>query len=79
MDNLVNVGLVERGFRAVYGAFGTAGRYERRAFDFRLLIELAAVDGTVLPARLRRGNQRAGPSTPTWSRRRLQPRSSSTT
>jgi hypothetical protein len=31
----------------VYGAFGATGGYERRTFDFKLLIELAAGDGTV--------------------------------
>jgi hypothetical protein len=47
LDNLINVGTLERGFRSVYGAFGATGGYERRAFDFKLLIELASGDGTV--------------------------------
>jgi hypothetical protein len=47
LDNLVNVGTTDRGFRAVYGGFSAAGGYERRAFDFKLLIELAAEDGTI--------------------------------
>lgn len=47
LDNLINVGSTDRGFRAVYGAFGVTGSYERRAFDFKLLIELAAEDGGV--------------------------------
>lgn len=47
LDNLINVGSVDRGFRAVYGTFGAAGGYERRAFDFKLLVELAGPDGEV--------------------------------
>lgn len=47
LDNLINVGSVDRGFRAWYGTFGVAGAYERRAFDFKLLIELAGPDGEV--------------------------------
>jgi hypothetical protein len=47
LDNLINVGTTNRGFRAVYGAFGVTGAYERRAFDFKLLVELAAEDGSV--------------------------------
>jgi hypothetical protein len=47
LDNLINVGAMDRGFRAVYGAFGASGGYERRGFDFKLLVELAAEDGTV--------------------------------
>lgn len=47
LDNLINVGSTVRGFRAVYGGFGITGGYERRAFDFKLLVELAAEDGSV--------------------------------
>lgn len=47
LDNLINVGSVDRGFRAVYGTFDGAGDYQRRTFDFKLLIELAAPDGSV--------------------------------
>lgn len=47
LDNLINVGSVDRGFRSVYGTFGSSGEYERRRFDFKLLIELAAGDGSV--------------------------------
>ncbi len=47
LDNLINVGTVERGFRRVYGTVGADGGYQRRAFDFKLLIELAAPDGEV--------------------------------
>ncbi|MGH3949172.1 MAG: hypothetical protein ACRDSE_08620, partial [Pseudonocardiaceae bacterium] len=47
LDNLINVGSVERGFRRVYGAVGRNGEYQRRAFDFTLLIELAGPDGDV--------------------------------
>lgn len=47
LDNLINVGTTDRGFRAVYGAFGHAGAYERRGFDFKLLIEFADPNGEV--------------------------------
>lgn len=47
VDNLINVGSSDRGFRALYGIFGVSGSYERRVFDFRLLIELAGPDGGV--------------------------------
>lgn len=47
LDNLINVGTVDRGFRRVYGAVGPGGEYQRRAFDFKLLIELAAPNGDV--------------------------------
>jgi hypothetical protein len=47
LDNLINVGTTDRGFRRVYGAVGAGGGYQRRAFDFKLLVELAAPDGEV--------------------------------
>jgi hypothetical protein len=47
LENLVNVGSVDRGFRAVYGTLGVDGRYRRRTFDFKLLLELVAADGGV--------------------------------
>jgi hypothetical protein len=47
LDNLINVGTTDRGFRAVYGAFGHAGTYERRGFDFTLLVEFADPNGEV--------------------------------
>jgi hypothetical protein len=47
LDNLINVGSTDRGFRALYGTFGIAGEYQRRVFDFRLLIELVAPDGGI--------------------------------
>jgi hypothetical protein len=47
LDNLINVGSVDRGFRAPYGTFDSDGKYERRAFDFKLLVELAGTDGEV--------------------------------
>ena len=31
-DNLINVGSTDRGFRALYGTFGTSGEYQRRVF-----------------------------------------------
>lgn len=47
LDNLINVGSTDRGFHAVYGTFGETGAYERRGFDFKLLVELAGPDGEV--------------------------------
>ena len=47
LDNLINVGTTDRGFRRVYGSLDAAGNYRRRAFDFKLLVELAAPDGEV--------------------------------
>ncbi|MBN6040777.1 hypothetical protein [Amycolatopsis sp. 195334CR] len=47
LDNLINVGTTDRGFRRVYGSVGSDGAYQRRAFDFKLLVELAAPDGEV--------------------------------
>ncbi|QWF84381.1 hypothetical protein [Amycolatopsis sp. CA-230715] len=47
LDNLINVGTADRGFRRVYGSVDDRGRYARRAFDFKLLVELAAPDGEV--------------------------------
>ncbi|HKS46755.1 MAG TPA: hypothetical protein VJT49_16910 [Amycolatopsis sp.] len=47
LDNLINVGTADRGFRRVYGSVDASGSYQRRAFDFKLLIELAAPDGEV--------------------------------
>ncbi|WP_020672707.1 hypothetical protein [Amycolatopsis nigrescens] len=47
LDNLINVGTADRGFRRVYGSIDATGAYRRRAFDFKLLVELAAPDGEV--------------------------------
>ncbi|MTD55891.1 hypothetical protein [Amycolatopsis pithecellobii] len=47
LDNLINVGTADRGFRRVYGSVDETGAYRRRAFDFKLLIELAAPSGEV--------------------------------
>jgi hypothetical protein len=47
LDNLINVGTADRGFRRVYGSVDASGAYRRRAFDFKLLVELAAPDGEV--------------------------------
>ncbi|PXY19157.1 hypothetical protein [Prauserella muralis] len=47
LDNLINVGTTDRGFRRVYGSVGPDGTYRRRAFDFKLLVELAAPSGEV--------------------------------
>ncbi|MGK5639535.1 hypothetical protein ACSNOK_14670 [Streptomyces sp. URMC 126] len=47
LENLVNVGSVDRGFRAVYGTFGTDGAYVRRDYDFKLIEEVPGPGGTV--------------------------------
>lgn len=47
LDNLLNVGTVDRGFRSIYGTVGPDGAYERRAFDFKLLVELSAPNGEI--------------------------------
>lgn len=47
LDNLVNVGSIDRGFAVEYGSTDDEGRYVRRRFDFKLLVEVAAPDGTV--------------------------------
>ena len=47
LDNLINVGSVDRGFDTVYGTYRADGRYERRRFDFKLLVELADPDGEI--------------------------------
>jgi hypothetical protein len=47
LENLINVGSTDRGFRALYGTFGETGAYERRVFDFKLLIELVSPDGEI--------------------------------
>ncbi|WP_037075517.1 hypothetical protein [Pseudonocardia spinosispora] len=47
LDNLLNVGSVDRGFQTDYGTVTVDGRYVRRRFDFKLLAELAGPDGQV--------------------------------
>ncbi|GAA2496508.1 hypothetical protein GCM10010406_36020 [Streptomyces thermolineatus] len=47
LENLVNVGSVDRGFRAVYGTFDTDGSYVRRDYDFKLVEEVPGPDGGV--------------------------------
>ncbi|QKV91333.1 hypothetical protein HUT19_05905 [Streptomyces sp. NA02950] len=47
LENLVNVGSVDRGFRAVYGTFGADGAYVRRDYDFKLIEEVPGPGGTV--------------------------------
>ncbi|GAB3048656.1 hypothetical protein GCM10027053_03730 [Intrasporangium mesophilum] len=44
LENLLNVGTADRGFRAVYGIAGPAG-YDRRTFDFKILEETLGADG----------------------------------
>ncbi|MCL7378976.1 hypothetical protein [Streptomyces sp. 35G-GA-8] len=47
LENLINVGSVDRGFRAVYGTFGTDGVYTRRDYDFKLIEEVPGHGGGV--------------------------------
>ncbi|GAA1989151.1 hypothetical protein [Kitasatospora viridis] len=47
LDSLINVGSVDRGFRAVYGTFGADGGYLRRDYDFKLIEEVPGPDGGV--------------------------------
>jgi hypothetical protein len=44
VENLLNVGSTDRGFRTVYGLSGPDG-YDRRTFDFKLLEETRGADG----------------------------------
>jgi hypothetical protein len=44
LENLLNIGSSDRGFRTVYGHVGPGG-YDRRAFDFKLLEEALGPDG----------------------------------
>ncbi len=47
LENLINVGSVDRGFRAVYGTFGADGVYVRRDYDFKLIEEVPGYGGAV--------------------------------
>jgi hypothetical protein len=47
LENLINVGSVDRGFRTVYGTFGPDGVYVRRDYDFKLIEEVPGPGGTV--------------------------------
>jgi hypothetical protein len=47
LENLINVGSVDRGFRAVYGTFGPDGSYVRRDYDFKLVEEVPGPGGGV--------------------------------
>jgi hypothetical protein len=47
LENLINVGSLDRGFRTVYGTAGVGGSYQRRTFDFKLLVELAGPTGEI--------------------------------
>ncbi|WP_257002560.1 hypothetical protein, partial [Streptomyces albidoflavus] len=47
LENLINVGSVDRGFRAVYGTFGPDGSYVRRDYDFKLVEEVPGRGGSV--------------------------------
>jgi hypothetical protein len=44
LENLLNVGSADRGFRTVYGHQGPGG-YDRRTFDFKILEEALGADG----------------------------------
>ncbi|WP_407554372.1 hypothetical protein QOM21_31350 [Streptomyces sp. Pv4-95] len=47
LENLINVGSVDRGFRAVYGTFNPEGEYVRRDYDFKLIEEVPGAGGSV--------------------------------
>ncbi|WP_231607676.1 hypothetical protein [Streptacidiphilus albus] len=47
LESLINVGSVDRGFRAVYGTFNAGGDYVRRDYDFKLIEEVPGPDGGV--------------------------------
>jgi 6-pyruvoyl-tetrahydropterin synthase len=47
IENLINVGSLDRGFRVDYGTVTAEGHYVRRRFDFKLLVEVAGPDGEV--------------------------------
>lgn len=47
LENLINVGSADRGFRAVYGLPGPDGQYNRFAFDFKLLEEIPGPAGDI--------------------------------
>ncbi|MCM3882654.1 hypothetical protein [Frankia sp. R82] len=47
LHSLINVGNVNRGFDAGYGTLHADGRYVRRRFDFKLLVELADPAGDI--------------------------------
>ena len=47
LENLINVGSVDRGFRAVYGTFAPDGVYVRRDYDFKLIEEVPGHGGSV--------------------------------
>ena len=47
LESLINVGSVDRGFRAVYGTFQPDGTYVRRDYDFKLIEEVPGPGGRV--------------------------------
>jgi hypothetical protein len=47
LNNLINVGSADRGFRAVYGMPSAQGTYQRHWFDFKLLAELVSEAGEI--------------------------------
>lgn len=47
LENLINVGSADRGFRALYGLTTGDGEYRTYAFDFKLLEEVPGTDGAI--------------------------------
>ena len=47
LESLINVGSVDRGFRAVYGMFTPDGAYVRHDYDFKLIEEFPGRDGGI--------------------------------
>ncbi|MFI6349774.1 hypothetical protein [Streptomyces sp. NPDC050560] len=47
LESLLNVGSVDRGFRAVYGTFTPEGDYVRRDYDFKLIEEVPGYGGAI--------------------------------
>jgi len=60
LENLINVGSTERGFRALYGTFGAMGMYERRVFDFKLPHRPVCRDHAAQAGRYPQGRSRGG-------------------
>jgi hypothetical protein len=47
LEKLINVGTVDRVFRGVYGEIDEEGAYQRRLFDFKLLLEVPGPRGGI--------------------------------
>ncbi len=75
LENLINVGSVDRGFRAVYGTFGTDGVYVRRDYDFKLVEEVPGYGaGSTSAPPTKRSTSSSAPSTRTSPAPRSPPR-----